>query len=55
VFENSTALMSALQRAKTPFDLMVYPGATHATPGLEGHVWQTRLKFLGRTVAPTGH
>jgi dipeptidyl-peptidase 4 len=54
VFENSTALMTALQRAKTPFDLMVYPGATHATPGLEVHSWITRLKFLGRTVAPTG-
>jgi dipeptidyl-peptidase 4 len=54
VFENSTALMSALQRAGASFDLMVYPGATHATPGLEVHVWQTRLKFLGRTVAPTG-
>ena len=55
VFENSTALMTALQRAKTPFDLMVYPGATHATPGLEVHTWITRLKFLGRTVAPTGY
>ncbi len=54
VFENSTALMTALQRVKTPFDLMVYPGATHATPGLEVHTWITRLKFLGRTVAPTG-
>jgi dipeptidyl-peptidase-4 len=47
--------MTALQRAKTPFDLMVYPGATHATPGLEVHTWITRLKFLGRTVAPTGY
>lgn len=46
VFENSTALMSALQRANVPFDLMVYPGATHATPGLEQHTWITRLKFL---------
>jgi len=55
VFENSTALMTALQKAKTPFDLMVYPGATHATPGLEVHTWITRLKFLGRTVAPTGY
>ena len=55
VFENSTALMTALQRAKTPFDLMVYPGATHATPGLEVHTWITRLKFLVRTVAPTGY
>ena len=54
VFENSTALMTALQKAKAPFDLMVYPGATHATPGLEVHTWITRLKFLGRTVAPTG-
>ncbi|WP_017668055.1 DPP IV N-terminal domain-containing protein [Sandarakinorhabdus sp. AAP62] len=55
VFENSTALMTALQRARKPFDLMVYPGATHATPGLEVHTWITRLKFLGRTVAPTGY
>ncbi|WP_310476521.1 DPP IV N-terminal domain-containing protein [Sandarakinorhabdus sp.] len=55
VFENSTALMTALQRTKTPFDLMVYPGATHGTPGLEVHTWITRLKFLGRTVAPTGY
>ncbi len=55
VFENSTALMTALQKAKTPFDLMVYPGATHATPGLEVHGWITRLRFLGRTVAPTGY
>lgn len=54
VFENSTALMTALQRAKTPFDLMVYPGATHATPGLEVHTWITRLKFLARTTGPTG-
>lgn len=54
VFENSTALMTALQRAKRPFDLMVYPGATHATPGLEVHTWITRLRFLGRAVAPTG-
>ncbi len=55
VFENSTALMSALQRGNVPFDLMVYPGATHATPGLERHTWITRLKFLGRTVSPTGY
>ncbi len=55
VFENSTALMAALQKARRPFDLMVYPGATHATPGLEVHVWETRLRFLGRTVAPTGY
>lgn len=55
VFENSTSLMTALQRANKPFDLMVYPGATHATPGLELHTWITRLRFLGRTVAPTGY
>ena len=48
VFENSTALMARLQRARRPFELMVYPGATHATPGVEGHVWQTRLDFLER-------
>ena len=55
VFENSTALMAALQHANRPFDLMVYPGATHAATGLDVHVWATRLRFMGRTVAPTGY
>jgi dipeptidyl-peptidase-4 len=55
VFENSTALMATLQKANKPFDLMVYPGATHAAAGLDVHVWQTRLSFMGRTVAPTGY
>ncbi len=55
VFENSTALMSALQHANKPFDLMVYPGATHAAEATLGvHVWQTRLRFMGR-IAPTGY
>lgn len=55
VFEHSTALITRLQKANRPFDLMVYPGATHATPGLEVHGWKTRLQFLGRAVAPTGY
>ncbi len=55
VFENSTALMAALQHANRPFDLMVYPGATHAAEATLGvHVWQTRLRFMAR-IAPTGY
>ncbi|MBV8973028.1 MAG: DPP IV N-terminal domain-containing protein [Sphingomonadaceae bacterium] len=55
VFENSTALMNALQHANKPFDLMVYPGATHAAEATLGvHVWQTRLRFMAR-IAPTGY
>ncbi len=55
VFENSTALMAALQHANRPFDLMVYPGATHAAEATLGvHVWQSRLRFMGR-IAPTGY
>ena len=55
VFENSTAFMSALQHADRPFDLMVYPGATHAAEATLGvHVWQTRLRFMAR-IAPTGY
>lgn len=54
-FENSTALMAAMQKANRPFDLMVYPGATHAAAGLDVHVWSTRLRFMARTVAPTGY
>ncbi|MBV8685743.1 MAG: S9 family peptidase [Alphaproteobacteria bacterium] len=52
VFENSTALYAKLQREKKPFELMVYPGATHAIAG-EGpqtHVWTTINRFLDRTV-----
>ena len=52
VFENTTALIAKLQKEKHPFELMVYPGATHAIAG-EGpqtHVWQTITNFLDRTV-----
>ncbi|MEI6486127.1 MAG: S9 family peptidase [Sphingomonadales bacterium] len=54
VFENSTAMIAALQKANTPFQLMVYPGGTHAVGGQQIHVWHTILKFLGEKVAPTG-
>lgn len=52
VFENTTALMAELQRAKKPFDLMLYPGAAHAVPGeaAQTHVWQTIMRFLDREV-----
>jgi dipeptidyl-peptidase-4 len=52
VFQNSTALYAKLQQAKRPFEMMVYPGATHAIAG-EGpqtHVWTTITNFLDRTV-----
>jgi dipeptidyl-peptidase-4 len=53
VFENTTALLAVLQKAGKPFELMVYPGATHAAPGLDVHVWKTRLEFLKRRgIAP---
>jgi dipeptidyl-peptidase-4 len=52
VFENTTALIAKLQREKKPFEMMVYPGATHAIAG-EGpqtHLWQSIETFLDRTV-----
>jgi dipeptidyl-peptidase-4 len=52
VFSNTTALIARLQKEKKPFELMVYPGATHAIAG-EGprtHVWLTIENFLDRTV-----
>jgi dipeptidyl-peptidase-4 len=55
VLENSTAMMAALQKARVPFQLMTYPGGTHAVAGQELHVWQTILTFLGEKVAPTGY
>ncbi|HEY0086302.1 MAG TPA: S9 family peptidase [Allosphingosinicella sp.] len=52
VFENSTAMIAALQAAKKPFELMVYPGATHAVTGeaRQIHLWTTIEDFLGRRV-----
>jgi dipeptidyl-peptidase-4 len=48
VFQNSTELYARLQKAKRPFEMMAYPGATHAIAG-EGpqtHVWTTITRFL---------
>jgi dipeptidyl-peptidase-4 len=48
VFQNSTELYARLQKAKRPFEMMAYPGATHAIAG-EGpqtHVWTTIIRFL---------
>ena len=52
VFQNSTELYARLQQAKRPFEMMVYPGATHAVAG-EGpqtHVWTTIMRFFGQKV-----
>lgn len=52
VFQNTTSLIAKLQHEKHPFELMVYPGATHAIAG-EGpqtHVWLTITNFLNRMV-----
>lgn len=50
VFENSTVLMGALQAQGRPFELMVYPGATHAVTGEQRqiHLWRTITNFLER-------
>ena len=52
VFQNSTELYARLQQAKRPFEMMAYPGATHAIAG-EGpqtHVWTTITRFLDEKV-----
>jgi dipeptidyl-peptidase-4 len=52
VFQNSTELFARLQQGKRPFEMMVYPGATHAIAG-EGpqtHVWTTIARFLDEKV-----
>jgi dipeptidyl-peptidase-4 len=55
VFENSTALYAQLQNSKHPFEMMVYPGATHAIAGeaLQTHVWTTIERFLDEKVLGT--
>ncbi|MBT0668602.1 DPP IV N-terminal domain-containing protein [Novosphingobium profundi] len=50
VFENSTALAAKLQNEAKPFEMMFYPGHTHAVKGpkISVHVWDTIFAFLAR-------
>jgi dipeptidyl-peptidase-4 len=51
VFDNGTAMYAALQGAGKKFELMVYPGQTHAfTSAAQLHVWKTIVDFLDRRV-----
>ena len=52
VFENTTAMVARLQDEKKVFELMVYPGATHAVTGeaRQTHVWKMIEDFLNRRV-----
>jgi dipeptidyl-peptidase-4 len=55
VFTNSTEIIAELQQDKVPFEMMLYPGATHAIagPNLRTHLYETIFAFLDRHgVAP---
>ena len=45
--------MGALQAASRPFEMMVYPGATHGVSGeaRQLHLWRTITAFLSGTGA----
>ncbi len=55
VLEHSTVMMSRLQSAAVPFDVMLYPGQTHrvAGPKISVHLWTTILDFLDRRIGAT--
>ena len=49
IFENSTRLIAAMQKAAIPFDMMLYPGERHSAPGSKTkglHVLKTHLEFF---------
>jgi dipeptidyl-peptidase-4 len=50
--DNSTAVAAKLQGAAVPFEMMFYPGQTHAVggSGVAEHLWRTILRFLDREV-----
>ncbi|HUD28215.1 MAG TPA: DPP IV N-terminal domain-containing protein [Novosphingobium sp.] len=50
VFENSTTLIARMQAEATPFEMMLYPGQTHAVrgPRISVHLWDTIFGFLER-------
>ncbi len=49
VFENSTAFAAKMQAANRPFEMMFYPGKTHAA-ARDIHVWTTILNYFDRNV-----
>jgi dipeptidyl-peptidase-4 len=53
VFENSTAFAARMQAKNRPFEMMFYPGKTHAA-GRDIHVWTTIFDFFDRTVKNRG-
>ncbi|WP_101927352.1 MULTISPECIES: S9 family peptidase [Luteimonas] len=53
LFTNATQLMSQLQQAGTPFELMTYPGAKHGLRGRDAlHRYRTSEAFFARCLAP---
>ncbi len=53
-FQNSTSLISDLQRKNKPFEVMVYPGETHSIrdKALSKHLYNTIFNFLDRHLKP---
>ncbi|MBN8807339.1 MAG: S9 family peptidase [Sphingomonas sp.] len=49
VLDNSTAFAARMQAANRPFEMMFYPGKTHAAVR-DVHVWTTIMRFFDRTV-----
>ena len=48
VFENATEIISAMQEANVPFEMMLYPGYTHRVSGeqISSHRYNTVFRFL---------
>lgn len=48
VFENATEIISAMQEANVPFEMMLYPGYTHRVAGerISPHRYNTIFRFL---------
>ncbi len=49
---NSTLVAAEMQKTRTPFEMMFYPGHTHRVggTGVSEHLWGTILSFLDRHV-----
>lgn len=54
LFVNSTRLMSALQQAGQPFEMMTYPGGKHsiAQPWMKKHAYNAIVDFFDRHLRP---
>ena len=55
LFQNTMQMAAALERAGKQFELMIYPGKSHALTGERAHYNELLVSFFDRRLGPAAH